>query len=433
MSPEERSDPKALTPEGAVRLPEESRGNQRVIDAIYRVSGFMSEVTDLKRLLTLIMQVSEEVMDSEASACMLYDSETDELFFEVALGEKAEEVKSIRLKRGSGFAGICLAEGKTLVSNDAQRDQRHYVQADKQSTYVTRNLIAIPMRYRGDIVGVLEVLNKRNDQAYDELDMRIMEIIADQAAMAIVNARLIEESIQRERLAAIGVAVSGIAHHLKNIIISFKGPLSIINMALQSGKYELIVQIAPVMQRGATRMEQSVKEMLDYSKEREPEREPGNLNDLAREVADEMRATAEQKGVTLRCALDEAISDSLLDKFRLHDAVLNLVGNAVDAHGENPQDGWVEIRTQYNERAGMLRIEVVDNGPGIPDEILKKICTPFFSTKGSKGTGLGLAVVQKVAEENGGALDIASEVGKGTTFSMRLPFLAAPATDKEDA
>lgn len=397
------------------------RADQRVIDAIYRVSGFMSEVTDLKRLLTLIMQESEDIMDSEASACMLYDREADELFFEVALGEKAEEVKSIRLKRGSGFAGICLAEGKTLVSNDAQRDQRHYAQADRKSEFVTRNLIAIPMRYRGEIVGVLEVLNKRHGRDYDDQDTRIMEIIADQAAMAIVNARLVEESIQRERLAAIGVAVSGIAHHLKNIIISFKGPLSIIRMGIHSDKIDMVKEILPVMDRGTRRMEQSVREMLDYSKERQPEYEPGNVNALLLEVMDEMRAHAEQHDVELRDETDAAVPDAMLDKYRLHDAVLNLVGNAIDAHGDHPQGAYVALRSHYNERARSIRVDVEDNGPGMTPDVLEKIFNPFFSTKGSKGTGLGLAVAQKVAEESGGTLEATSTPGQGTCFSLRLP------------
>ncbi|NQU42115.1 GAF domain-containing sensor histidine kinase [bacterium] len=393
---------------------------QRIIDTLYRVAGFMSEVTDLNRLLTLIMSESEEVMDSEASACMLYDEPSDELYFEVALGEKADQVKTMRLNRGAGIAWACLEKNQTLLVNDVQTDKRHFSATDEKAHFITRNLVATPMLFRGRIIGVLEVLNKRAGQDYDEQDAKILTIVADQAAMAIENARLVERSIQRERLAAIGAAVSGIAHHLKNIIISIKGPISLIKMAFQMNKFEIIADSLPILDRGSTRMEQSVKEMLDYSKDRHPDLEEGNLGELVEEVTSGCWQRAADLGVELR-ARTEPLADSWLDKLRLHDAILNMVGNAIEAHVPDTPDAWVEVRLRATPKGNRHIVEVADNGPGIPPDIQKKIFQPFFSTKGSKGTGLGLAVAQKVMEENGGSLSLESELGKGTTFTFILP------------
>ncbi|MFP4382266.1 MAG: ATP-binding protein [Candidatus Sumerlaeia bacterium] len=397
-----------------------SHDENRVIDTLQRVAAFPGEVTDLNRLLTLIMQESEAIMDSEASACMLYDETSDEIYFEVALGEKAEGVKEIRLKRGTGIAWDCLEQNMTLIVNDPYQYDKFYAKADKQSEFVTRNMIATPMIFRGENIGALEVLNKRDNASYDELDAKIMTIIADQAAMAISNARLIEKNIQRERLAAIGVAVSGIAHHLKNIILSFKGPIGLIKMALQKNKPEMIVQSLPIMERGSKRMEQSVKEMLDYSKDREPDLEWGNLREIIDEVVEACRARGEESGVEIRSEIDPSMPDSWLDKLRLHDAILNIAGNAVEAHGREPENAWVAIRAWQTKAGNMQIVEISDNGPGIPPDALRRIFQPFFSTKGSKGTGLGLAVAQKVAEENGGELSVESEVGTGTTFTFTV-------------
>jgi len=399
---------------------------QRIIDTLYRVAGFTKEVTDLNRLLTMIMNESERVMESEASSCMLYDETTDELYFEVALGEKAEDIKTMRLKRGTGIAWKCLEESRTLTVNDVQHEKSHYAQADEKARFVTRNLVATPMIDEGQIIGVLEVLNKRGDVPYDEQDAKILSIVAEWAGVAIAKARRIERSIQQQRLAAIGLAVSGIAHHLKNIILAIKGPLGLVRLGIKTQNQQLLNDSLPIMERGSSRMEQSVKEMLDYSKDRQPELELGNIKDLLGEIVEGCRTRAQQARVELRYSPPPDIADSYLDKFRLHDAILNIVGNAIEAHERSPEGAWVEVRVRLSQNGARHVIDIQDNAGGIPEEVLKKLFQPFFSTKGSKGTGLGLAVAVKVAQENKGALSVESKVGEGSTFTFALPVVSEP-------
>lgn len=407
---------------------------QRIIDTLYRVAGFTKELTDLNRLLTMIMNESERVMESEASSCMLYDETTDELYFEVALGEKAEDIKTMRLKRGTGIAWKCLEENRTLTVNDVQHEKSHYAQADEKARFVTRNLVATPMIDEGQIIGVLEVLNKRGDVPYDEQDAKILSIVAEWAGVAIAKARRIERSIQQQRLAAIGLAVSGIAHHLKNIILAIKGPLGLVRLGIKMQNQQLLNDSLPIMERGSSRMEQSVKEMLDYSKDREPELELANIKDLLGEIVEGCRTRAQQARVELRYSPSPDIADSYLDKYRLHDAILNIVGNAIEAHERSPEGAWVEARVRLSQNGARHVIDIQDNAGGIPEEVVKKIFQPFFSTKGSKGTGLGLAVAVKVAQENKGTLSMETKVGEGTTFTFALPVVteapAAPATDE---
>ena len=399
---------------------------QRIIDTLYRVAGFTKEVTDLNRLLTMIMNESERVMESEASSCMLYDETTDELYFEVALGEKAEDIKTMRLKRGTGIAWKCLEENRTLTVNDVQHEKSHYAQADEKARFVTRNLVATPMIDEGQIIGVLEVLNKRGDVPYDEQDAKILSIVAEWAGVAIAKARRIERSIQQQRLAAIGLAVSGIAHHLKNIILAIKGPLGLVRLGIKTQNQQLLNDSLPIMERGSSRMEQSVKEMLDYSKDRQPELELGNIKDLLGEIVEGCRTRAQQARVELRYSPPPDIADSCLDKLRLHDAILNIVGNAIEAHERSPEGAWVEVRVRLSQNGARHVIDIQDNAGGIPEEVAKKLFQPFFSTKGSKGTGLGLAVAVKVAQENKGTLSVESKVGEGSTFTFALPVVSEP-------
>lgn len=399
---------------------------ERVVETLYRVANFVGDIADLNRLLTVIMQESEDLLYSEASSCMLYDPEQEELFFEVALGQKAEQIKQVRLKRGLGVAWASIKEKKPLIVNQAQKDKRHYSDADEISQFVTRNLIATPMFYRGDLIGCLEVVNKKDEKNYNPNDARILEIIADQAAMAIANARLIEENIQRERLAAAGRAVNDIAHHLKNIVLTVKGPISLIKLSVQKNRPEVLQEAIPILERGATRMERSVTEMLDYSKERTPELEKCSPLEIIQQVIEESQARADERGISLRIYQPEALPPTWLDKNRLHDAILNIVGNAIEAQPKSAQAPYIEIRLRFNPTQHCFIIKIEDNGPGIPPDIQKRIFQPFFSTKGSKGTGLGLALARKVARENGGNLQLQSEVDKGACFVFTLPVIEDP-------
>jgi len=135
-----------------------------------------------------------------------------------------------------------------------------------------------------------------------------------------------------------------------------------------------------------------------------------------------VETSAADSGVKVEADLADLMPDSMFDSNRLHDAVLNIVSNAIDATREHP-DARVLITTRYETAARRIEIVIEDNGPGIPEAVQKKIFEPFFSTKGSKGTGLGLAVTQKVVREHGGEILLESQEGKGARFTIRLPYI----------
>lgn len=406
---------------------------QRIIDALYRVNSFMAEITDLKQLLNLILVESKQVIGAEASSLMLYDHSTDELFFEVALGEKGDQVKEIRLKVGEGIAGACAADRKTIVANDVSQDSRHYKKADKVSTFVTRNVLATPMVRKDKLIGILEVLNKLDDQPFIDSDVKVLEFFADHAAIAVENALLVEANVRAERLAALGQAVASISHYVKNILAGIRGSASLIEHGLKNDNFDLVRDAWPILGRSNDKISNLVQDMLTYSKEREPELQKAHMNELVKDVCQMMETTATEKGVVVEARLAEDMPWSMFDKSRLHDAILNIVSNGIQAIGDGTA-GRVVIKTNYNAVDSKIAVAIQDNGPGIPDEVKAKIFEPFFSTKGSKGTGLGLAVSQKVVREHGGDIVLSSEVGNGASFLIWLPYLAPaeePATSPE--
>jgi signal transduction histidine kinase len=398
---------------------------ERHLDALYRVNKFMTAVGDLRQLLTSIMDESKAVADAEASALMLYDAATDELYFEIALGGAGDAIKEIRLKANQGIAGECATTRKPVVVDDCATDPRHFKKADESSKFQTRNIIAIPL-IRGDkLIGVLEALNKRNGQAFSADDLKILRFMGDQAAIAIENALLVEANVQNARLAAMGQAVLSISHYIKNILTGMKGSVSLIEMGVKGSNMEMLNSALPIMKRSQAKITSLVQDMLTYSKERQPEYAETNVREMLEEIAQQQAEAARTAG----CMLDVEIADDvpgkvLIDQTKIHDGVLNLAVNAVDAVRDSGGGRVTLAARLWSEDPSFFEIVVEDTGTGIPEHIQRKIFDAFFSTKGSKGTGLGLAVTKKVVEEHGGKLELHSTPGEGTTFIVRLP--AAP-------
>lgn len=166
----------------------ESAQRIRKLEMMLHLAEQINQSLALPVVLHSIMQAAETLTRAEASSLLLYDPETDELFFEVATGEKGEEVKQVRIKRGQGFAGHVLATGEALLVNDVANDPRHAKVVDQQSGFVTRNLIAVPLRIGETVKGVLEVLNSR-DGFFAPSDVAALQTLSTLCAIAIDKAQ----------------------------------------------------------------------------------------------------------------------------------------------------------------------------------------------------------------------------------------------------
>jgi signal transduction histidine kinase len=166
-------------------------------------------------------------------------------------------------------------------------------------------------------------------------------------------------------------------------------------------------------------MQELILDMLTYSKERKPEYELTNINEIIEDVCDLMEQKAKESGVTVTWTPNTELSKVEVDPKGIRRCLLNLVSNAIDAY-EGQQEGLVKVFTELvNNRS--FKINISDNGCGMPDEIKEKLFQVFFSTKGSRGTGLGLSVTHKIITEHKGRIEVDSAVGKGTTFTIILP------------
>jgi two-component system NtrC family sensor kinase len=227
--------------------------------------------------------------------------------------------------------------------------------------------------------------------------------------------------LQSERLAAIGTTVASLAHNIKNILNGLEGGVYVVNAGMEDGNEENLRKGWDMVQRNVLRISDLAHDLLTYAKDRKPVLSHVSLNEIVAEVREDVAPLAEKHDVRIETDLDPSLGVVWLDREGMYRAVLNLVNNGVDAGAAlDGRQGKVTVRTR---RMGphQVRIEIRDNGVGMDREVQQKIFTTFFSTKGAKGTGLGLLAAQKVVHEHGGRIMAASDVGQGTTFTIFLP------------
>lgn len=168
------------------------------MELFLQVGQSMVSTFDLGQLLDETTEIATTIVNAAAASLMLIDTETNELVFEYAIGEKSAEVRKIRIGLNEGIAGWVATHGQPVIVNDVQRDPRFLDRVDKQSGFTTRSIAAVPLEIRGRTIGVLEVLNKLDASGFDTEDLSMLQSIAAQAAIAIDNARLYQ-SLREER------------------------------------------------------------------------------------------------------------------------------------------------------------------------------------------------------------------------------------------
>ncbi|MGZ6236022.1 MAG: ATP-binding protein [Syntrophales bacterium] len=165
--------------------------------ALMEISIVINSTRYLKQLLKIVMQSAERVMQAEASSVFLIDRQTDELYFEVATGPKEEEVKKIRLKKGEGIAGWVASTGVSLLVPDVSKDPRFAKRVDAQTHFITRSILCVPLKVRNQMIGVVQVVNRLGAESFSESEIKFLEALASQAAIANENTNLYEHLEER--------------------------------------------------------------------------------------------------------------------------------------------------------------------------------------------------------------------------------------------
>ncbi|MFH1156742.1 MAG: response regulator [Pseudomonadota bacterium] len=303
---------------------------------------------------------------------------------------------------------LCTPVMVKLFKERAMKQEVSHTEPWQETVFRTRGGRDVPLRFSSSVL-------YENDEMVGSVNFfqDITEI-----------KRLEKELVQSERLAAMGQTVSGLAHYIKNILIGLKGGSYVVDVGLKKDNITKLKDGWKTIKKNIERTSDLVQNLLTYSKEREPEFQACFPNDIVKDAADLVTDYAKNNQIDIVTELDPRIGEVIMDPETVHRSLLNLLTNGIEAclDDENMDKTWqVSVKTAL-EDDHRLCIEIRDNGSGMSKETRNKLFTPLFSSKGGKGTGLGLLVTRKLIEEHKGSIDVESQLGQGTTFTLRLPF-----------
>ena len=392
-----------------------------LVDLVHRKTGEVHILTEVNRrlrghfeinsVLQETMEVTKNLLKSEACSIFLIDEDSDQLFFYVT-DEAKSGLDEIRLARGQGIVGQVVESGENRVVNDTSKDHSFFAGVDDVTGFVTSSLVCVPMKVDDQIIGAVEALNKINSQ-YTIDDVETLESIAAQAALAIQYVKGNEKRSVDARMAVVGNMASQVIHDLRNSmqVISGFSQLIAIEQPDQAENCEIIHSEIEKL----VRMSQ---EILEFSKGSSVVLNLEKI-DLASFIRDLYQVHRHHLGVNFGIDLEynrQDTSEVIIDRVKMERVILNLLSNARAA-----VQSIKKIMIRSIVRPDEILIEVEDFGKGMDQTTLRDVFKPFFTKGKIGGSGLGMAIVKNIIEGHKGEIEVKSEEGVGTTFSVKLP------------
>jgi signal transduction histidine kinase len=397
------------------------------LERILRISQILTSTLQLEPLLQTIIQAATELTGTEASSIMLVDKNTGKLRFEAANGVKGEEVKRITVPLEGSIAGWIVREGKPLLIPDVrQQDLRFYTQADQTTDFETRSILGVPLQVKGEVIGVLEALNKTGNGIFTQDDIHTLSTLAAHAAIAIENARLVteiqkayEELSELDQLKSEFVAIA--SHELQTPLTVILGYASFLKADVTGAASE---QLDAVLQ-SALRLRSLINDMVNLrhieTGEAELELEQLSLNELVTAITAEFASLAEarKQNVSIKLASQPPMVEA--DRQKLYLVLANLLSNAIKF---TPEGGRIQVAVEA--KGNEVWVSVRDAGIGIPPREQERIFDRFYQVEPSltrrfEGMGLGLSIAKGMVELHGGRIWVDSVEGMGSSFTFALP------------
>jgi len=419
--------PSMLDTEFSRPIASDSSVSQRAtsLDVMYRTALAVSRTLDIDVLLARILELIFEWVDADRGCVMLQDPDSGRLVPRARHDRDESTDKPITLSRTILHYVMDRKEG--LLTSNASDDDRWDAAASILDAGV-QEAICAPMQGRYGIVGVIYVDTvpeqgvppELRTSRFDEEHLKLLVAIAHQAALAVEDTTFYGAMVQSERLAAMGQTIATLSHHIKNILQGVRGGSYLVTQGLEDDNREAIANGWAIVEKNQQKISHLVQDMLSVSKPRQPTLELADVLQLVEEAIDVMRARADEAGVALSLDRPDQPLSCQLDVQAMQHALLNVLANGIDAT-EGVEGGSVSLAVVMDLDEGHVGVEVRDNGPGLSAADLQEVFSLFYSSKGQRGTGLGLAVSDKILREHGGRIEVESRPGEGALFRLHWP------------
>ena len=416
----ENSNPDQLSrqesdPRDALRSREETRRQEQVrFQSLLHISALLSSTLNLPRLLDTILQAVLRFTDTEASSILLIDRPSGTLYFDATSNFPSGQTERIEVPLEGSVAGWVIQHGRPRVLQRVKEEQEFTVSAqiDSQTEFSTDSLLAVPLAVKGQVIGVLEALNKRGGRPFDDNDQEMLMAMAGPAAIAIENARLFQQND----------LVAEMVHELRTpltALTTMSGLLTRPDLPPERAR-----ELAGTLQGETQRLTKMVSDFLDFAR-----LESGRVKlkmgtvDLEQVIADTVRIqqpAARERGITIEVRPEQDLPLVFGDADQIKQVLLNLVSNAIKY---NRPGGSIVVTAGRED--DQVQVCVQDTGPGIPPDAMKHLFQRFYrvpDTEGySSGTGLGLSIARRIVYEHGGRIWAESEWGQGSRFCFTIP------------
>jgi signal transduction histidine kinase len=379
---------------------------------LIELSRDLASTLDLQDLLNHIVNAAADLSGSEAASILTYDEIKGELHFDAASNLSEPLMRGLVVPAETSIAGWIVANRQPVIISDTQSDPRHFGQIGKATQVTTTSMLGVPLIAKDKVIGVLEAINKLSGD-FNQEDQEILSTLAAQAAVAIENARLFQQSD----------LISEMVHELRT-------PLSSINTAASlllrpESTNELRQGMAKLIFNETQRLNEMATAFLDLAR-----LESGRVQfqpqmieipQLVEECIQLMQSKIQEREIKVKVESPPEVPSVKADRDKLKQVFLNLLSNAIKY---NKNGGSIDLRIEVSEHE--VAVHVCDTGPGISLEHQEHLFEKFYRVPGTEktvqGTGLGLSICKRIIEAHRGWITLQSQVDVGTDFTVHLPF-----------
>lgn len=392
------------------------RGRYDYQKVLRKISRELAAIIKLDQLTKLVVSTFIDAM-RVAEISFLLPEKSGEVFRSAPLA--ARRYKIIEVNKRSRLM-TKLAESKNILVQDEIKD------ADLGGEIERLGFpLWVPVVSHHELIGVIALGGKLSGEAFTSEDLGLLYTLASQIAVALDNARLyeevmaMEEKIQRaDKLTALATMAAGMAHEIKNPLSSMKVFAQLLPKKIDEPEYRK--KLSEILPREIDRIDRIVEGLLDFAKSTAPTFTKVKIEAIIEENAKYFTDQLKTAGVKLKKSY-ASLPEVEIDKAQISQVFSNLILNAIQAM---PEGGEISISTlagkKIEHRLQTIKIQISDTGHGIAPERLNKLFDPFFTTKYG-GTGLGLTITHSIVDGHKGFIDVASKIGRGTTFTVTLP------------